>query len=991
MRSALDIRSEPGVTTLDPHLSLSCLGACRVTRDGVPVTGFRSQKALALLIYLAVEAEHPHRRQRLAGLFWPEFGEQAARHSLRQALANLRLVLGDEGKDRPYLLVTRDTVQFNSSSDHRLDLAMVIVLLDANERHLHHRLESCQACLGRLEQAVALYHGDFLQQLFVSDSAAFEEWSTIKREQLQQRVLEALRQLAAAHEGRGAYEQARQAVWRQLELAPWAEEAHRHLMRLLCLLGQPSAALAQYESCRRALDESLAVEPSTETTTLYEEIRASQSSTQPVPNLRLDRAPRHKLPAQPNSLVGREADLRALGEVIEDPGSRLVTLTGPGGIGKTRLALQGAYEHVDSFRDGVVFVSLALLNDPALVAPTIAHALGLEGSGDQPMFDRLHAYLTGKQLLLLLDNFEHVISAAPVVAELLRAAPRLEVLVTSREVLHLYGEHEFPVPPLVAPPIAPNGPGHAQAVSAAYPAVQLFVQRAVAVMHEFQLTSENAAVIGAICTRLDGLPLAIELAAVRVKIFSPQALLARLDQRLAWLTGGPRDHPARQRTLRATLDWSYNLLDADEQLLFTRLAVFAGGWTLEAAAAVCQADGDLLHTLDVVSSLVDKSLVQRMVGGDIEPRFIMLETIREYALERLAASSETGAFRRHAWFFLGLVEQAELQLRGTKQSVWLQRLETEHDNLRGALRWALDEDATQIGLRLVGSLRWFWTFRSHVQEGSRWAKRMLEKAIMEPPTAARAKALWTAGVMALFRHEADARNLLEESVRLWRVVGDVGGLGYALQHLGNAVLSQGDPESARLLEEESVALFRSIGDKPGMALASLCLGSVMTDLGDDEGAHVLFEESVQIARAIDDRWCLALALSNLAYQAKVRNDYAAGCSLLAECIAVWWEMGTKHEIARVLYELGQWTHELGDVRRATQIFGSVAALVEGIEALHAPGDYAPDLAGLCSVLGNDQFELLWQAGRAMSLEQVVVYAREAAIRDCNHPGPAEQG
>ncbi len=951
------------------RLSLVCLGACGVTVNGAPVTAFRSQKVLALLVYLAVEADRPHRRERLAGLLWPDSDEEAARHSLRQALSNLRQSLHDKDAVPSHLIVTRDAVWFNRPSDHTLDLAEFAGLLDTCERHRHRGIPSCKPCIQRLERAEALYRGDFLEQFFVSDSAEFEEWATIKREQLQRRALEALGQLAASYEQRGAYEKARGALWRQVELAPWYEEAYRHLMRVYCLLGQPTASMAQYESCRQALDEALEVEPSEETTALYERIRVGEYPPPPAPpSLR----GLHSLPAQTNELVGRAAELSTLGEMISDPGCRLITLTGPGGIGKTRLGLQAALEQFQSFSDGAVFVPLAPLAEPDRVGPAIAQVLGIPEGGGQPVLDRLKAYLAGKQMLLLLDNFEHIIAAAPVVSELLAAAPRLEVLVTSREALHLYGEHEFPVPPLATAPSTRNGTVNAPKVLSEYPAVALFVQRASAAKPDFRLTEENGAAVSEICARLDGLPLAIELAAARVKLFSPQAMLARLDARLDWLTSGPRDLPVRQRTLRATIDWSYSLLDLGEKLLFSRLAVFTGGWTLDEVAAVCPDEAAPLHILDGMSSLLDKALLRRMEDGDGEPRFTMLETIREYAVERLAESADWDAIcRRHAKFFLRLVEQVEPYLRGEDQQVWLKRLEEEHGNVRGALRWALDHDVADVGLRLVGSLRWFWTFRSHVNEGWNWAMAMLQRCEDSRPTAARAKALWSAGVMAWLRQDPLAQPLLEESVATWRVVGEERGLGYALQHLGLMVSSQGDHFSARLLEEESLALFQAAGDEQGSALATLCLAHVTMSLHDDETAYALLEECISLARRVGDRWTLALALGNLGRLVKAGGDYAEGCSLLAQCVDLWWEMGTKHEIARVLNELGVWAHEQGDFRRAAVMFGVVDAVSEDIGAEHERVYHAPYIERLRSALGDDQFDMLWWEGRATPLDRVL--------------------
>ncbi|MDP9351471.1 MAG: NB-ARC domain-containing protein [Chloroflexota bacterium] len=587
-----------------------------MTVKGAPVTDFRSQKALALLVYIAVEADLPRRRERLAALLWPDSDEESARHSLRQVLSNLRQLLDDKEAVPSHLIVTRDSVQFDVSSDHWLDIAEYTRLLDTCQHHRHRRVQNCKPCIERLERTVALYRGDFLQQFFLSDSAEFEEWATIKREQLQRRALAALETLATTYENRGDCERARAAIWRQVELAPWYEEAYRHLMRLDCILGQPSAALAQYDCCRQALSQALGVEPSEETTALYKQIRAGKCPTPPTPSI----CPGlHNLPAPTSTLVGRETELAVLSELMDDPTRRLIVLTGPGGIGKTRLALQAVLDHLESFSDGVFMVSLSHLQEPHLVGATIAQALGIGEDGGRSVLEQLKGYLAPKQLLLLLDNFEHVIASAPVVSELLMAAPGLEVIVTSREVLHLYGEHEFPVPPLAVPAATDNVRRSDPRAVSDYSAVGLFVQRALAARPDFQLREVNAAAVAEICGRLDGLPLAIELAAARVRLFTPQAMLEPLDARLDWLTGGPRDRPTRQRTLRATIDWSYSLLEPGEQLLFSQLAVFAGGWTLDGAAAVCQDEDATPHVLDGMASLLDKGLLRPMEGREASP------------------------------------------------------------------------------------------------------------------------------------------------------------------------------------------------------------------------------------------------------------------------------------------------------------------------------------------------------------------------------------
>ncbi|HYN89854.1 MAG TPA: BTAD domain-containing putative transcriptional regulator, partial [Ardenticatenaceae bacterium] len=520
----------------------------------------------------------------LATLLWPEQTERAARDNFRQALSNLRQVIDDRVATPPFLLITRETVQFNGASDHWLDVAAFDALLAACKKHRHRRPLGCRQCAEWREQAVALYRGPFMSQALPSDSIELEEWALLMREWLHRLAVEALTELADFHERRGAYRQARDYAWRQVELEPWREEAHRQLMRLLVASGERSAALAQFERCRRALAEELGVEPMAETLALYRQIREGHLVPEPP------RAPPVQVPAPPTPLVGREGELARLAGLLADPPVRLVTLVGTGGVGKSHLALALADTLRHDFEDGVFFVALAAIRDQALVGPAIAQALGIREAPGQAPIETLKAALQAKQLLLLLDNFEQVTPAAALVAELLAGCPQLTVVVTSREALHVRGEHLFPVPPLAAPFLAhvsePAGPGEEWEALAAYPAVRLFAARAQAARPSFALAPGNDRAIAAICARLDGLPLAIELAAARIRFFAPDELLSRLERRLTLLVGGPRDLPARQQTLRDTIGWSYDLLEPSEQRLFAGLAVFAGGCTLEAAEEV---------------------------------------------------------------------------------------------------------------------------------------------------------------------------------------------------------------------------------------------------------------------------------------------------------------------------------------------------------------------------------------------------------------------
>jgi predicted ATPase/class 3 adenylate cyclase len=490
------------------------------------------------------------------------------------------------------------------------------------------------------------------------------------------------------------------------------------------------------------------------------------------PPLRTLDAYRNNLPTQPTPLVGREREVGAVCEGLRRPEVRLLTLVGPGGTGKTRVGLQAAAELIEGFEGGVFFVALAALNDPALVASTVAQSLGVTETGDRPLEERLKEYLRNRETLLLLDNFEQVLEAAPLLEGLLGSAPRLKALATSRAALRLYGEHEFPVPPLELPDTRrlPEIEALAQ-----YEAVRLFIERARAIKPDFAVTNENAPAIAEICARLDGLPLAIELAAARTRLLPPQAMLKRLDSRLKLLTGGARNLPERQRTLRGAIEWSHGLLAPEEQTLFARLAVFAGGRTLEAIEAVCDPGGEL-DVFDGVESLLEKSLLRQEEGPDGEPRFVMLETIHEFARERLEEGGEAEEVKRaHAEFFLALAEETEPELRGPRQFSWFERLETEHDNLRAALSWSLETGNAELRLRIGGALRWFWNVRGYAGEGWRWVAAGLSGG-EAAPAAVRAEALLGLGDLAQRQGDYErATEDLEASLALCREAGDRSG------------------------------------------------------------------------------------------------------------------------------------------------------------------------------------------------------------------------
>ncbi len=631
----------------------------------------------------------------------------------------------------------------------------------------------------------------------------------------------------------------------------------------------------------------------------------------------------YNLPAQLTSLIGREQEIQAVCSLVRHPEVRLVTLTGPGGVGKTRLALQVAADLLDDFPDGACFVPLAPISDPDLVPSTIAQMLGLKEPGDQSLLDLLKASLQDKRLLLLLDNFEQVLAAVPWLADLLAACPSLKVMVTSRAVLHIRGEHEFPVPSLALPDFThlPESEALSQ-----YAAVALFLERARTVKPDFQLTPANARAIAEICIRLDGLPLAIELAAARSKLLPPQALLARLRHHLHVLTSAAQDVPIRQQTLRNTLAWSYDLLDAKEQQLFRRLSVFVGGCTLEAVEGLFTALGELpTDVLDGMASLMDKSLLQQTGQDGEEPRLVMLETIREYGLETLLASGEMERTRQaHATDYLRLAEQAELELGGPQQAAWLDRLEREHDNLRAALSWSLEpaEDEksgqrSETALRLGEALYLFWWTHGHWSEGRTFLERALA-ASEEAPAPIQAKALYAAASLSFIQsHYERAEALTSKSLLLYRELGDQRGIALSLWVLGNIAWVRSDTSKARSLQEEALAFFKEVDDKEYVAYSLFSLGLLASSQGEYTRACTLYEESLTFFREIEHKRGIAHSLSQLAQALFVsQGDQARVRSLMEECLALSREVGFKEGMAAAQCLLGQLALGQGDLATA---------------------------------------------------------------------------
>jgi predicted ATPase/DNA-binding SARP family transcriptional activator len=1020
-----------------PLCRIELLGGLRVRHGAEPCVRVPVRKMGMLLGYLALFLDRTHTREELEEMLWPDETPEATRTRFRQLLATLRRLFAP-APGLP-LIADRTEVRLDpgSVSTDVLDFERAIAAAkrtgEPNERAEH------------LRRAIDLCQGELLP-------GYYEDWVISERRRLADAHTEALGRLALALAELGRLDAAIDFGRRAVAEDPLREEANCDLIRLYTMAGRPAEALRQYSEMERLLQREIGLAPSSAAQALVTEIRGSSatpSRPSPIsfppdtPHAPLDTGgaesaegllpyskPQagNRLPAPLTRFFGREQELSRLEEMLgvpftgvgdrgsnapqrlppytlhPPPNTRLVTLTGSGGCGKTRLARELAAQLQPAYQGAVWFVPLADLTQSHQVATALLAALTARPSPEADAVAQAAEILDRQPSLVIFDNFEHLIDGgAAVVRGLLERVSGLRCLVTSRQKLNIEGEHELPVQPL---PI-PERPGTPERLLE-FASVQLLRDRICMVRPDFEVTSENAEAAAELCRSLEGIPLAIELAAARAQVLTPEQMLQELKERFDFLVSRRTDIPARHRTLRSAMDWSFQMLTPELQQFLARLTIFRGGWTLEAARTVCE-QPDALNSLEL---LRERSLIAVEPQG-AEMRFRMLETVRQYCAEQLKEAERRRARARHVDYFLALAEEAEPKLRGQEQVVWMDRLERDLDNLRAAL----DGQTWEASLRIAGALWRFWYVRGYFSEGRARLTEVLGQTVGSGYTVARAKALNGAGVLACEQGEyVAARTLFEESLALFRALGDQQSIAFSLNNLGMVARHQGEYVAARTLLEESLALFRALGDKRGIAFSLLNLGIVISyqeetvaartlyeeslalfrESGDTWGvanaligvgmvaheqgeyrtARMRYEEGLALKRKLGDKWGIAFSLINLGLVAHDQGEYRTARTLFEESLALKRELGDKRGIAFLLEAFAALTAAEGPAERAGQLWGAAEALRERIQAPHSPSErveYDRKVAYACHRAGEKAFAAAWEKGRSLTLEQSIAY------------------
>ncbi|HZP83625.1 MAG TPA: BTAD domain-containing putative transcriptional regulator [Chthonomonadaceae bacterium] len=923
---------------------IELLGGLCVRNGERVLTRFQTQKTGCLLACLAYYLHRVHPREELLERLWPEVEPTAGRNRLKQALASLRRQLEPPGTPAGSVLIAdRASIRLHAQAV-TTDVAKFQALIQTASR-----IADLDGRIQQLTQAVELYRGELLPGFY-------EDWILTERQRLADAYLGALRQLVAALQQAGELERAIDYAHRAVAADPWQEEASADLMRLYAAAGRPAEALREYDRLKRLLHTELNAIPSSTLCELAERLRQNLPGPPPSPvsppprkpereaSPILSSSPRSPVPRLPLTFTrffGRHQEMERLLALLSPSASpRLLTLTGPGGCGKTRLAIEVARKLVEAFGGAIWFVPLADLSEARMIPGEIADALGLTRSPTREPLEQVIEALSRQPALLLLDNYEHLVEAgAFLVRTLLEQVPTLTCLVTSRHPLDLEGEQECVVMPLPIPE-APETPERLMEVAS----VALFVDRAQARQADFTVTAANAAAVAAVCGRLEGIPLAIELAAGWARTLTPAQMLAHLSQRFDLLVSRRKDVSPRHLSLRAALEWSYRLLSPELQRFFARLSVFRGGWTEAAAVQVCQEP----LARKYLAQLRDHSLIlAEEQHGTM--RFRMLETLREFGQEQLSAEEQTALRRCHLAYFLELAETAEPQLSGAEQVAWFHRLETERDNLRTALTWCLHSTDIEAGLRLGASLWQFWSTHNYA-EGLQWLRQFLARS-REASASARARALNAEGSLAGLQGDMiAAQPLFEESLRLFRELEDKQGIALALMGLGDIANRQGKVKTALACYQEGLALCREREDKGGIAHALGWIGTIAGQNNDPAGRDLIVEslalfqelgntrrvagtllllgriqEALALFQELGDKQGISVALGGLAEKAQHRGEQAQAQALYEESLALCREIGNERGVAFALQSLGNMASSRGDFERARMLLGESVA------------------------------------------------------------------
>jgi predicted ATPase/DNA-binding SARP family transcriptional activator len=941
-------------------LEVRLLGTFEVKYKRKPVS-ISSRPAQSLFAYLVLSAGTSHRREKLAGMLWPDSLEETARDNLRHALWRIRKALPSQPKVE-YLLAGDLSIAFNASAEYWLDATELEKL-------------SKTASADELIAVLSTYQGELLPGFY-------DEWVVLEREHLQSVFEHKMARLMSLLQDEKRWLDILDWGERWIKLGQKPEPAYRALMSAHAAKGDMSKVAATYERCVKSLKE-FGIEPSDKTRALYARLKTGKETLEIGSTVavmeRRKVSLKTNLPIPLTSFIGREKEVE---EIIKLLGkNRLITLIGSGGVGKTRLAIQSANRLISKFKDGVWWVDLVSLADPARVPQAVAQVVDVPAIPNQPLIRTLAEYFRSKQVLLILDNCEHLISACAQLADqLLSTCEKLKILATSREGLDILGETIWPVPSLSLPEMQ-----EAYAIKSLnkFESIRLFIERALSVHPKFELTDQNAQAVVQTCRRLGGMPLAIELAAARVKMMSVDEIAKRLDDRFDLLTAGSRTALRRHQTLRATIDWSFDLLSETERILFRRLSVFASGFTLHAAEAVAAGE-DIVQSqvIELLGNLINKSLVrveERSGDAEVETRYGMLETIREYARERLREAGEEDLLRsRHLEFFLNMVEEVGPKLEGPEQKLLLDRLETEIDNLRAGMDWALENKEIITALRFAGAFPRFWFIRAHHNEGVERLRTILDRPDAMQPTPARLKALnaylfmlWPSGQLAEIKPRG------EEALALGIQLGDRWNSGFALLWLGVGATVQGDFPLARSYLEQSLEIWRELEEKTYAAWSYVFRGEVALLQGDTLDAQELYLQSLPLLRKAQDYPFLAIPLRRLGQLAMSQGDLPKATAFIKESLQHNWKVHDYRGTGASLAALAALSLAQGETERAIKLLGAADALLEFIRTPFLAFDqqqYEDNVGQLRDQIDRPTFMKAWTEGRAMPLEEAVEFA-----------------